>query len=148
MDGILTSEESVELNEHPVGTVTYMNDRQFDIRLSIAKKICKFFLENDPSLDDKANTIYQKFSMWKFYCNPNMSLPRRMYGIKDIENEILSMVTSYIALTYDSSGISCSDIVSVDRWTEDQIKIIKLTKCPAIFLDPLGFLIVLQKNAK
>lgn len=146
MEEFLTPEEYKEFTEHKVGTVINMDDQQFNLRLSIAKKMCKVFLDNDPTLNNDAKEMYENYPMWKFYCYKDMSFPQRVYGVEDAINKRLYVAKSFIALTHGSS-VNCDEIISVDRWSEDQLRMIKLTQSPTIFLDPLGFLLPVRQFA-
>ncbi len=147
----LTQEENDELENHPIGSIlTNIDDTQFELRLGIAKKLCQWFIDNDPNKTDEIKALYKEYPMWKFYCSHDMVKPRRMYGIADSEERSLFMVSAGFAMVMDNfDGVLTSNLISVDRWTEDQIAMIKTTDSAGpIFFDPLGFLIVVKQYAK
>lgn len=145
---ILTQEENDELDNHPIGSIKkdIGGTAQFELRVGIAKKMCQWFLDNDPELTVEMRAMYEKYPMWKFYCNLDMNRPRRMYGVADLEKSSVSMISAIFGMVYHSlDGVLTSDITSVDRWSEKHILVINTTKHAYMFFDPCAFLMIVEQ---
>lgn len=153
----LTEAEQKELKENPPGT-TPKTPEQFQLRLEIAKKMCTFFNENDPTMSDEVRDVYTKYPMWGFYVNEDGLCPRRSYGVcfyppSDTTDEsakipALHMVTAHIFFINDVvGGVEASTVRRIDAWSESNLNLINLCSSPGIFLDPLGFWLPLSQNA-
>lgn len=161
----LTEEEQRELDTNPVSPeFVPSTPEQFALRLSIAKKLCAYALDNDPTLTADMRAIYEMYPMWGFYeTAANRSddataaaLPRRSYGVfkfADSGNgeEVagLYMVTAHFFWVNDVvGGVPASKMVRVEQWSETSKTIIATCGAPGTFLDPLGFLIEVGRHAR
>lgn len=148
MQDLLTEEEKAELEAHPMGTIKsdIGGTPQFELRLCIAKKKCQWYLDNDPTLSAEARAMYEKYPMWQFYCNLDMTRPRRMYGVFDVEKNLLYMIGAAYANVYNClDGFPANDVTTVDRWSHGQIVVINTSpKHAHLFFDPLGFIGVVK----
>lgn len=145
----LTVEQSAELEAHPIGTIKtdIGGTQQFEIRVRIAKKMCQKFLDLEPDMPAQVRQMYEKYPLWKFYCDVGgvTSRPRRMYGVADAEKSTLHMISaSMLMISHRIDGVHTSEIMAVDDWTDDQKMIILTTDSPDLFFDPLGFKLVIQ----
>lgn len=149
----LTENEAQELKQNPPGTVP-TTPEQFQLRLKIAKTMCKYFNEEDPTMTEEVRAVYEKYPMWGFYVDENGSCPRRSYGVGFIEKgseevEGLHMVTAHLFFINDViGGVEASTVRRVDEWDEASRNIINMCNMPGMFLDPLGFLLPLSQNTR
>jgi len=156
MEEILNSDECEEYRKNPPGTIPKY-DEQFELRLSIAKKICEHFNKNDVSMSDEMREIYIKYPMWGFYVNKAeedgdgiSTCPRRSYGVCKYVDQTygLHMVTAHIGWINDVvGGVEVSSVERIERWDENSIGIINLSNNPGVFLDPIGFMVPLFQQA-
>lgn len=148
---LLTLEEKNEIKERPISPhLNTLTPYQFEIRKSIAKKFCEFFLENDDTLTSKHKEIYTKYPMWKFYQTIENKTPKRSYGVastKDGKYALHTGTTQIMMVNYTLGGTLCEDLEVTDRWTPNQEEQINLCRSPGMFIDPLGFMIAINDNA-
>ena len=151
MDEKLTLEEINELEQHPItSSYTKFTDDEFNIRLSIAKKICKWLLNEDPDITAEFKTIYEKYPMWGFYTDGVCAKRSFGVGINNTENKNV-LYTQSAHVPFDNitiGGTTTENLVQVNQWSEDIIKHILLTPNPGCYIDPLGFMIILQEQVK
>lgn len=146
--------EEQELKQNPPGTVP-TTPEQFQLRLEIAKKICQFFNESDPTMTEDVRKVYEEYPMWGFYVNGDGSCPRRSYGVcfkktEDSDENIpaLHMITAHLFWINDvMGGVEVSSIRRVDAWSENNQSMIAMCGSPQMFLDPLGFFLPLSQRA-
>ena len=145
MDLAFTDEEQKELVARPMGFDGPFTEEQFQIRLNIAKRISKFALAVDFTIGDEHRPIYVNFPLWGFY--KQNGLIKRVFGVGfDEENnprlQTATCFTDSVNLTV--GGTSTEDVVRVDNWSnEDKAKIMQ-SGYPGVFLDPLGFWLILD----
>ncbi len=136
-----------ELKARPITTeFTEFTDEQFNVRLAFAKKICAYLLETDDTLDAKMKTIYEKYPMWGFYTDEKHIICKRSFGVAVSEDGKNILHTQMAMSFFDNTtvgGTPADTLVRVDQWNENQIKFIKHTANPGLYLDPLGFYLVL-----
>jgi len=148
----LSEAEQKEMKDFPPGTVPKTSE-QFQLRLEIAKKMCKFFNDNDPTMDDEIRAVYEKYPMWGFYVNQDGSCPRRAYGVCFIEKdgqkvEALHMVTAHICFINDViGGVEASEVRRIDSWSDTNLSIFSMCPNPGIFMDPIGFILPLSQTS-
>lgn len=150
---LLTPAEYLEYTDNPPRLdVRHLTDEQFATRLAIAKKLCRFFLNEDHDLTDDTRAIYESHPMWGFYVNKcGARCPRRAYGVCiDAERRPrLHACTAHIGWTNDVvGGVPTDDVRMVDRWDDEAMSLIQLCNAPGVFVDPLGFLLPLEQEAK
>jgi len=147
---VLTSEEVAELKARPVSQAyrDYTED-QLVVRIGIAKKYCQYLLEADKAMEDRFRKIYEAYPMWGFY--KTTSLLERVCGVCIGEKDEwrLHTATCHVFWTNRTvGGTPAKDVVRVERWTAEDKEFMLMNNAPGIFLDPLGFLIVLDEAAE
>lgn len=152
----LDEQEQKELADHPISpTFKLESEEQFELRLRIAQKMCRFFLEADKTVTPEHRAIYEAYPMWGFYTNHEGSCPRRIYGVCTVIDTntgervpSLHAVTAHLFWNNDVvGGVAARDVVRVERWNDANLSIIDTCGAPGAFRDPLGFMLVLEEHA-
>lgn len=134
-------DEAEEIKARPIGdcSVDYTKN-QIKFRKNIAERMCKYLLR----FTGEFSPAYRFRPMWKFYVGKD-NIPRRVYGM-GIQNGIYTAYTSMAsAISYDPL-ISLNDLVEVKEWTEEHLELIKNTDSPGTFIDPLGFVPLIETH--
>lgn len=151
----LTPEEEAEMKARPMQSnvaVDYTNE-QLALRQAIAKKFCQFFLDNDSSLKPEMKTIYEANPMWKFYRGKDKDggAIKRSYGVAmSMEGKpVLHTACCMFGWTnLTLGGTVAEELSGHEKWTDAEVTRIKMNPTPGIFLDPMGFYILLMENVK
>lgn len=144
---ILTEEEKAELRQCPIGKAMDLPPEQRKLRQRIGKKINEYSMQRDTSMPSDYAPIYQKYPPWKFYIPSSADdpcLPRRMYGIyRDAKKQpLLHMASAHVfRVSLVANGVPPEEVTPVDEWPADHLARIKMCGNPALFEDPLGFLL-------
>ncbi len=143
---LLTAEEGAEIRSRPPGTFIKPDDERFALRLTLAKKFCDYFLDDDNTLTAEHREIYQRFPMWAFYEGVPSGSCQRVYGVAMTTTGEPMLHTITKLLTHNNVGvISCDAVRRIDTWNEDQLSSLSLTANGWAFTDPLGFLAILYR---
>lgn len=143
--------ELAELKARPPGTNTKFTADQLKLRTKIAQDMCQGFLDNDDTLTDEFRELYKAWPMWKFYQTKETKMPRRSYGVavdKAGGTRLLTASAMLMWVNYTIGGTPAADLEPVDAWTKEQIDRINACGNPGMFLDPLGFWVALEDNAR
>lgn len=145
MDFTLTNEEQKELSERPV-THDFVNftESQLNLRKIIAKKFFEHAMSN-LEIGDSLRKIYEKKPIYKFY--ESDGLPKRAYGVGILQDgtEIVDTATAMLMLVNDTiGGTNMNELKEVDNWTKDHLSRIMSCGSPGIFIDPIGFILLLE----
>lgn len=120
---------------------------QLKIRQVIGKNM---FLAIIKSFPIETQETYIKYPPWKFYCD-DKKRPLRSFGVNNYTHDkrLHTITLNKKGKTYFTiGGTELHKIKEVDRWDDDQIKLILNNKKSGMFLDPLGyqFCIDIAKN--
>lgn len=146
-----TAEEDAELKTRPIGGLYSFTEEQLSLRVAIGKKMTAWFCAVDSTMSADVRKVYEDFPMWAFYVTKSSDLPKRSYGVCFGEDKKPRLHTAACHIMFTNltiGGTPVEDLVKVDRWSAEQLARIEFNNDPAIFLDPLGFMIVLRQVAK
>jgi hypothetical protein len=143
---IYTDNETAELKSHPMGPdwIDYTK-QQIRMRQEIGKRMCRYFNEIEMSIELKS--IHEGHPMWKFYIDKN-GIPKRIYGMHNDNGNWKAYTASadFLSTSKSEGEIPLSDLTSVDEWSEAHLNMIRMTAAPGVFLDPLGFLLLIRAH--
>lgn len=144
--------ERTELKERPIDLYrkTDFTDEQFQVRLALAKRLQESLLTADTTASEELIQIYDKVPMWAFYTTlPNgKGAPRRVFGVgKNTEGEEYAQTVTGLNMLNNRTvgGVPADELAAlrVDRLKYDDVS---RTRTPGLFIDPLGFLPILEEE--
>ncbi len=150
-----TPEDVLELKERPVRHKwTDFTENQLALRVAIGEKWCRRLLDMDTSCSAEMARGYEEYPMWGFYVVNG--LPKRVYGMcvsvdsKTKEKEYLAHTASAMLMFVNLTvgGTPLAKLERVERWTPTQLQRIRLTNAPGYFVDPLGFVLLIEEHSK
>jgi hypothetical protein len=142
MESPLTAADNSELLARPAGSSFAMTDGAFNVRLELAQRACRFFLDNDQNLPGDCRQIYEENPMWAFYVRKADNRPARSVGVAVEEGGIsrLHVVVLDGCVRFRRNGLPVSEFKKVYRWDKEHLTQINRSVHPGWFTDPLGFL--------
>ena len=122
----LTDIEKQELIRYNIGGKNFnANAEQMKTRFDIGKKICNVSNLNGES--------------YKFYTNPD-GMVLRMLGISTSNSSLAIIIDEKIQFY----TISIDELIVVEEWNNYHLELINSSEVPELFLDPLGFIVLLK----
>lgn len=131
-------------------------DEQLAMRKTIGAKVQDYLLSIEPKPSPEIVAIYNKRPMWKFYVNADNrgpTLPRRVYGVAVTpppeREERAHAVTAHFGYVNDVvGGVPIEELKEVESWDHESLAVIDCTPHPELFLDPLGFLLLIDSSSQ
>lgn len=141
----LSAAEQDELLQRPIDKHrSAFTPEQINRRKEIGQKIFQFFLERDPTMTDEIRTLYLQTPLWQFYKTANNQIVRP-YGVGRTNQGLpISHVLRCKIGRAELEDREMTDLIPVINWSADDQHVIRFTAEPGVFLDPLGFLLILM----
>lgn len=150
LSALLTPEERREIADRNVTTEWRdYTEEQLQTRISIGRKAMEHMLCHDPTVTNEARAIYAKCPMWGFYKSAGAGdrALYRVYGVSwsDDEESVKAISAHFVCNNKVIGGVPVCDIMRVDRWTAEDLDFFReFVPTPGIFVDPLGFVLVIM----
>lgn len=143
-----TPEDQAELARQPPGQAWMdLTPEQVRLRQEMGQRMCSHFNRADDTMDDDIRAAYEEKPMWGFYVDAVSGLPKRIYGMCQGADGEWSAHTSSAMLMFNNltvGGTPLAALTRVDAWSPAHIDRFRMTPNPGLFLDPLGFILLIH----
>ena len=148
-----TPEEKAELEARPVGSVVKpLAPESLALRRAISKRQLEFVEKTEwfKARPPKVQELMRKFPFTDFYEDTDTKLARRVYGVIECTDGTLRLHvgTALMMMANDTvGGVDPAILRKIDNFSEKQLfTITTMGRSAAVFLDPLGWQLLLQQR--
>lgn len=141
----LTPDEIQEFNNHPIGSITEpLPTERLALRRHVAQLLYHQVMSGGTPHPD-ITSFSNAYPMWQFWSSRQMHVMGRAYGVVRLANGTLALkLFQPGGDPYAENVVLPVDMIAVEDWNPIHLAHIQRAPDSDIFLDPCGFIHLLQ----